>query len=117
MRSSAILGGACHLLNDPASSEFYSRSLRYALPISSFAAARGCARARAKCQPGRTDVGPGWLQLGACNAHSALGVSNAFTDVQKIALTAIAIRRIIQTRGHSWVEEGQAAVRPTRSDR
>ena len=40
-------------------------------------------------QPGRTDVGPGWLQLGACNARSSLGVSNAFTVVQKIALTAI----------------------------
>ena len=40
-------------------------------------------------QPGRTDVGPGWLQLGACNIRSSLGVSNAFTVVQKIALTAI----------------------------
>jgi hypothetical protein len=40
-------------------------------------------------QPGRTDVGPGWLQLGACNTRSSLGVSNAFTVVQKIALTAI----------------------------
>jgi len=36
-------------------------------------------------QPGRTDVGPGWLQLGVCNARSSLGVSNAFTVVQKIA--------------------------------
>ena len=33
--------------------------------------------------------GPGWLQLGACNTRSSLGVSNAFTVVQKIALTAI----------------------------
>jgi hypothetical protein len=40
-------------------------------------------------QQGRTDVGPGWLQLGACNTRSSLGVSNAFTVVQKIALTAI----------------------------
>jgi len=40
-------------------------------------------------QPGRTDVGPGWLQLGVCNARSSLGVSNAFTVVQKIALTAL----------------------------
>ena len=40
--------------------------------------------------PARTHfVGPGWLQLGACNARSSLGVSNAFTVVQKIALTAI----------------------------
>jgi hypothetical protein len=31
-----------------------------------------------------------WLQLlGACNTRSSLGVLNAFTVVQKIALTAI----------------------------
>jgi hypothetical protein len=29
--------------------------------------------------PGRHDVGPGWLQLGACNARSSLGVPNGFT--------------------------------------
>jgi hypothetical protein len=40
-------------------------------------------------QPGRTNVGPGWLRLGACNIRSSLGVSNAFTVVQKIALTVI----------------------------
>src|SRR5436309_1940249 len=40
--------------------------------------------------PARTHfVGPGWLQLGACNTRWSLGVSNAFTVVQKIALTAI----------------------------
>ena len=30
-------------------------------------------------QPGHTDVGPGWLRLGACNARSSLGVLNRFT--------------------------------------
>jgi hypothetical protein len=30
-------------------------------------------------QPGRIDVGPGWLQLGVCNTRSSLGASNAFT--------------------------------------
>src|SRR5262252_10747064 len=30
-------------------------------------------------QPGRTDVGPDWLRLGACNARSSLGVPNGFT--------------------------------------
>jgi hypothetical protein len=55
---------------------------------------------RANDQPGRTDVGPGWLQLlGACNTRSSLGVSNAFTVVQKIALMLSSIRRIIQPRG------------------
>ena len=46
-------------------------------------------------QPGRTDVGPGWPQLGVCNARSSLGVSNAFTVVQKIdaALRGAAILR------------------------
>jgi hypothetical protein len=48
-----------------------------------------CDRARAKvASQDATDVGPGWLQLGACNVRSSRGVSNAFT-VQKIALTAI----------------------------
>jgi hypothetical protein len=40
-------------------------------------------------QPGHTDVGPGWLQLAVCNARPSLGVSNVFTVVQQIALTAI----------------------------
>src|SRR5262245_28379487 len=45
---------------------------------------------RAANWPARTHFGgPGWLQLGACNIRSSLGVSNAFTVVQKIALTAI----------------------------
>src|SRR5262249_7092472 len=43
-------------------------------------ALRGRSRAHALSgQPGRTDVGPGWLQLGACNARSSLGVPNGFT--------------------------------------
>src|SRR5215475_4179161 len=50
---------------------------------------RGAQERALSGQPGRTDVGPGWLQLGACNTRSSLGVSNAFTVVQKIALTAI----------------------------
>jgi len=45
---------------------------------------RGALAHAHRSQPGRTDVGPGWLQLlGACNARSSLGVSNAFTVVQK----------------------------------
>jgi len=55
------------------------------LPVSGF----GALNSALSGQPGRTDVGPGWLQLGACNTRSSLGVSNAFTVVQKIALTAI----------------------------
>ena len=50
---------------------------------------RGAQERALSGQPGRTDVGPGWLQLGPCNTRSSLGVSNAFTVVQKIALTAI----------------------------
>jgi hypothetical protein len=31
-----------------------------------------------KGQPRRTDVGPGWLRLGACNVRWSLGVPNGF---------------------------------------
>src|SRR5215467_4119721 len=35
-------------------------------------------------QPGHTDVGPGWLRLGACNTRSSLGVPNGFTVAASI---------------------------------
>src|SRR5262249_50328144 len=67
--------------------------------------------------PARTHfVGPGWLQLGACNTRSSLGVSNAFTVVQKIALTAVVARADNSNKRPllGGGTNGQAAVRPTR---